>query len=169
MRDFNAAGAAGAQGEEHEPETHLIPIALQVALGQRSEIAIYGTDYPTPDGTCIRDYIHVSDLAGAHLLAVEALKNQPKLIYNLGNGRGFSVREVIETVRRVTEHPVPVKETNRRPGDPAVLVASSDRIKRELNWRPVHRELEAIVRSAWEWRRQRPQGYAEEVAHRNNA
>jgi UDP-glucose 4-epimerase len=168
LRYFNAAGAAGVQGEDHEPETHLIPIALQVALGQRKELAIYGTDYPTPDGTCIRDYVHVSDLASAHVLAVEALKTRAPLIYNLGNGSGFSVREVIETVRRVTGHPVPAREAERRPGDPAVLVASSQKIKSELGWNPVHAELESIVRSAWEWRRSRPRGYADESAlHKN--
>jgi UDP-glucose 4-epimerase len=167
LRYFNAAGASGAQGEDHEPETHLIPIALQVALGQRKEIAIYGTDYPTPDGTCIRDYIHVSDLASAHISVLDALKRSDRLIYNLGNGRGFSVREVIEAVREVTGHPVPASETNRRPGDPAILVASSDKIKRELNWLPAYPGLEAIIRSAWEWRKQRPHGYAEGRAHQN--
>jgi UDP-glucose 4-epimerase len=168
LRYFNAAGAAGVQGEDHEPETHLIPIALQVALGQRKELAIYGTDYPTPDGTCIRDYVHVSDLASAHVLAVEALKMRAPLVYNLGNGAGFSVREVIETVRHVTGHAVPAREAERRPGDPAVLVASSQKIKSELGWKPVHAELESIVRSAWEWRRSRPRGYADEAAlHKN--
>ena len=119
LRYFNAAGAAGAQGEDHHPESHLIPLILQVALGQRDNIAIYGTGHPIPDGTCVRDYVHISDLASAHLLASEALKEKEKLVYNLGNGKGFSVREVIETVRRVTGHAIPVKETERRPGDPA--------------------------------------------------
>jgi UDP-glucose 4-epimerase len=160
LRYFNAAGAAGDQGEDHKPESHLIPLILQVALGQRDHIAIYGTDYPTPDGTCVRDYIHVSDLASAHLLVLEALRKSDNLIYNLGNGRGFSVREVIEVVRRVTGHPIPAREVQRRPGDPAVLVASSDKIKRELHWEPQFPGLEAIVRSAWEWRRARPEGYA---------
>ncbi len=159
LRYFNAAGAAGGQGEDHQPESHLIPLALQVALGQREFISIFGTDYATPDGTCVRDYIHVSDLASAHLLVLEALKRKDKLIYNLGNGRGFSVREVIEAVRRVTGHPIPVLEAARRPGDPAILVASSEKIRKELNWTPRHPDLESIVRSAWEWRRAHPQGY----------
>ena len=159
LRYFNASGAAGAQGEDHRPESHLIPLALEVALGKRSQIAIYGTDYPTADGTCIRDYIHVSDLARAHLLVLEALKSRDKLVYNLGNGRGFSVREVIDAVRRVTGRPVPAREADRRPGDPAVLVASSARIKRDLNWSAQVPELEDIVQSAWEWRRAHPDGY----------
>jgi UDP-glucose 4-epimerase len=159
LRYFNASGASGMQGEDHRPESHLIPLALEVALGKRPEIAIYGTDYSTPDGTCIRDYIHVADLASAHLLVLEELNQRDKLIYNLGNGRGFSVREVMDTVRRVTGHPVPAREAERRPGDPAVLVASSDQIKRELSWRAQFPDLEAIVRSAWEWRRAHPDGY----------
>jgi UDP-glucose 4-epimerase len=160
LRYFNVAGAAGDQGEDHHPESHLIPLAFQVALGARKEFAIFGTDYPTPDGTCIRDYIHVSDLATAHLLVLEALKQKDRLIYNLGNGHGFSVREVIETVRRVTGHPIPAKESPRRPGDPAVLVASSEKIKKELGWQPKFADLENIVRSAWEWRKAHPEGYA---------
>ena len=160
LRYFNAAGAAGEHGEDHHPESHLIPLTIQVALGQREHIDIYGTDYPTPDGTCIRDYIHVSDLASAHLLVLEALRQKDKLIYNLGNGRGFSVREVIDTVRRVTGHAIPAREQARRSGDPAVLVASSDRIKRELRWEPQFPKLEDIVRSAWDWRRAHPNGYA---------
>ena len=160
LRYFNAAGAAGDQGEDHRPESHLIPLILEVALGKREHIAIYGTDYATPDGTCMRDYIHISDLASAHLLVLEALRKNDKLIYNLGNGRGFSVREVIEVVRRVTGHPIPAREVERRPGDPAVLVASSDKIKRELHWQPQFSSLEAIVRSAWEWRRSHPEGYS---------
>jgi UDP-glucose 4-epimerase len=137
----------------------LIPLALQVALGQRAKLSIYGTDYPTPDGTCVRDYVHISDLASAHLLVLEALKKKEKLIYNLGNGQGFSVREVIETARRVTGHAIPAEETPRRPGDPAVLVASAEKIKKELGWKPEYSSLEAIVRSAWEWRRAHPNGY----------
>jgi UDP-glucose 4-epimerase len=160
LRYFNVAGAADEQGEDHHPESHLIPLAFQVALGTRKEFAIFGTDYPTPDGTCIRDYIHVSDLATAHLLVLEALKEKDRLIYNLGNGQGFSVREVIETVRRVTGHPIPAKESPRRPGDPAVLVASSEKIKNELGWRPNYPDLESIVRSAWDWRKSHPNGYA---------
>jgi len=160
LRYFNAAGAAGDLGEDHQPESHLIPLTLQVALGQREHIGIFGTDYPTPDGTCLRDYIHVSDLASAHLMVLDALHEKDKLIYNLGTGRGFSVREVIDTARRVTGHPIPARESARRPGDPAVLVASSDKIKRELHWQPRFPGLEDIVRSAWEWRRARPKGYA---------
>ena len=159
LRYFNAAGAAGEQGEDHVPESHLIPLALQVALGKREHVAIYGTDYPTPDGTCVRDYIHVSDLASAHVLVLEALRERDKLIYNLGNGRGFSVREVVGTVRRVTGHAIQACEVSRRPGDPAVLVASSDKIKRELDWQPRFTSLESIVSSAWEWRRAHPDGY----------
>jgi UDP-glucose 4-epimerase len=159
LRYFNVAGAAGEQGEDHHPESHLIPLAFQVAQGTRKELAIFGTDYPTPDGTCIRDYIHVSDLADAHLLVLEALKEKDQLIYNLGNGQGFSVREVIETVRRLTGQPVPTKESPRRPGDPAVLVASAERIKKELGWQARFPDLESIVRSAWAWRQSHPTGY----------
>ena len=159
LRYFNAAGAMGEQAEDHHPESHLIPLALQVALGQRAKLSIFGTDYPTPDGTCVRDYVHISDLATAHLLVLEALKKNGKLIYNLGNGQGFSVREVIETARRVTGHPIPAEEAPRRPGDPAVLVASAEKIKKELGWKPEYSSLEAIVRSAWDWRRAHPNGY----------
>jgi UDP-glucose 4-epimerase len=160
LRYFNAAGAVGAQGEDHRPESHLIPIALQVALGQRDHLSIFGTDYPTPDGTCVRDYIHIADLASAHLLALDALKKNDKLIYNLGNGRGFSVREVIEAVRKVTGHAIPTQEAPRRPGDPPVLVASSEKISRELNWQPRHADLESIIATAWEWHRAHPHGYS---------
>jgi UDP-glucose 4-epimerase len=160
LRYFNAAGAAGDRGEDHHPESHLIPIAFQVALGVRQQVAIFGTDYPTSDGTCIRDYVHVSDLAAAHLLVLEALKEKERLIYNLGNGRGFSVREVIDTVRKVTGQAIPAEESPRRPGDPAVLVASSEKIKRELGWKPEYTDLESIVRSAWNWRIAHPTGYA---------
>jgi UDP-glucose 4-epimerase len=159
LRYFNASGSAGDQGEDHHPESHLIPLILQVALGKRDHIAIYGTDYPTPDGTCIRDYIHVTDLASAHLLTLRALREKESLIYNLGNGQGFSVREVIDSVRKVTGHPIPVRETDRRPGDPAVLVASSEKIRRELQWQPKFPSLESIVSSAWDWRRAHPDGY----------
>lgn len=160
LRYFNAAGAAGELGEDHVPESHLIPITLQVALGKREYVSIFGMDYPTPDGTCVRDYIHVSDLASAHILVLNALRDTGKLIYNLGTGRGFSVREVVETVRRVTGHAIPAREVPRRPGDPAVLVAGSESIKRDLRWQPQFPELESIVRSAWEWRRKHPEGYA---------
>ncbi|MDP9263529.1 MAG: UDP-glucose 4-epimerase GalE [Acidobacteriota bacterium] len=163
LRYFNAAGAADGLGEDHPRETHLIPLTLKVALGQRESVEIYGTDYPTQDGTCVRDYIHVTDLAAAHVLALEALRRDGsgQLIYNLGNNRGFSVREVIETVRRVTGHPIPMRTSPRRPGDPAVLVASSAKIQRELNWRPALPELEQIVSSAWEWHRKHANGYSE--------
>ncbi|GIW05833.1 MAG: UDP-glucose 4-epimerase [Dehalococcoidia bacterium] len=161
LRYFNAAGATDRLGEDHDPESHLIPLLLQVALGQRPYAEIFGTDYPTPDGTCIRDYIHVSDLAEAHVLALEALDHGSR-IYNLGNGAGFSVREVLETARRVTGHPIPAVEAPRRPGDPPRLVAASDRIVAELGWRPRFPDLEAIVGSAWEWARRHPTGYPEE-------
>ncbi len=164
LRYFNAAGATETFGEDHRPESHLVPLVLQAALGKRNEVAIYGTDYPTPDGTCIRDYIHVIDLAAAHLLALDALaaSGAPRqLIYNLGNGRGFSVREVVAVARRVTGCAIPTIDAPRRPGDPAVLVASSEKIKRELQWRPQFPELETIVGSAWEWMRRHPEGYSD--------
>jgi UDP-glucose 4-epimerase len=164
LRYFNVAGAPEGpsgilRGEAHDPETHLIPLVLDVALGRRSSIRIYGDDYPTPDGTCVRDYIHVADLADAHLLALEALSAAPegrnRLIYNLGNGQGFSVREVIESARRVTGHPIPAEIHPRRPGDPAVLVASSGKAIRELGWKPRYTELDEILRTAWIWHRKR--------------
>jgi UDP-glucose 4-epimerase len=161
LRYFNAAGALPQRGEAHQPESHLIPLVLKVALGQKSSISIYGTDYPTPDGTAIRDYIHIADLVSAHLLALEALSSYDRLIYNLGNGTGYSVREVIETARRVTGHPIPAVETPRRPGDPARLVASSQRIQNQLGWRPKMPALEDIIASAWEWHRSNPNGYTE--------
>jgi UDP-glucose 4-epimerase len=162
LRYFNAAGASRPdQGEAHQPETHLIPRILQVALGRAEHVNIFGTDYPTPDGTCIRDYIHVSDLARAHLLALEglALEKSTPLIYNLGNGQGFSVREVIEVARKITGHQVPVIESPRRAGDPAVLIASSEKIRRDLGWQPRFPNLETIVESAWQWHRVHPDGY----------
>ncbi len=158
LRYFNVTGApegpAGiVRGEAHEPETHLIPLVLDVALGRRASISIYGEDYPTSDGTCIRDYIHVSDLAEAHLLALDALDSADRLIFNLGNGRGFSVREVIESARRVTGHPIPAEIHPRRPGDPAVLVASAEKASRELGWKPRYTQLDEIIRTAWAWHR----------------
>lgn len=159
LRYFNAAGAMPERGEDHRPESHLIPLVMKVALGQRENISIFGGDYPTADGTCVRDYIHVLDLADAHVRALDALGERGQLIYNLGNGRGFSVREVIEVARKVTGHPIPAVESERRPGDPAVLVASSQRIQAELGWLPKYPELESIVESAWEWHREHPQGY----------
>ncbi len=154
LRYFNVAGAVEGRGEAHEPESHLIPLILDVAIGRRSSIKIYGQDYPTPDGTCIRDYVHVGDLADAHLLAFEALAKRDRLIYNIGNGQGFSVREVVESVRRVTGHAIPVLEEPRRLGDPAVLVASSSSIMEELGWTPRHNQLDDIVGSAWKWHQQ---------------
>jgi UDP-glucose 4-epimerase len=172
LRYFNVAGApegAGGEitrGEAHDPETHLIPLVLDVAVGRRDSIKIFGDDYPTPDGTCIRDYIHVSDLADAHLLALQALQNNLEavskpsydfrsLIYNLGNGKGFSVREVIESARRVTGHPIPVEVHPRRAGDPAILVASSEKAIRELAWKPRYTQLDDIIRTAWIWHQKR--------------
>jgi UDP-glucose 4-epimerase len=160
LRYFNVAGAPEGpggiiRGEAHEPESHLIPLVLDVALGRRASIRIYGDDYPTKDGSCIRDYVHVSDLADAHLLALEKLDSQARLIYNLGNGQGFSVREVIESARRVTGQPIPAEVHPRRPGDPAVLVASSDKAIRELGWKPRYTELDEIVRTAWVWHKRR--------------
>ena len=161
LRYFNAAGAASPdRGEAHQPESHLIPRILNVALGRAENANIFGTDYATPDGTCVRDYIHVSDLASAHLLALYALEKSDRLIYNLGNGQGFSVREVIEVARKVTGHAIPVIESPRRAGDPGILIASSEKIRRELGWKPNFSKLEDIVSSAWEWHRRHPDGYA---------
>ncbi len=154
LRYFNVAGAIPNYGENHEPESHLIPLILDVALGRRESIRIYGDDYPTPDGTCIRDYIHVADLADAHLLALAALETKSHVTYNIGNGHGFSVQQVIDSVRRVTGHPIPVVLERRRPGDPAVLVASSEAIQRDLGWTPKHPQLDDIITSAWTWHQQ---------------
>jgi len=161
LRYFNAAGASAdaSIGEDHDPETHLIPLAIKAVLGQIPAIEVFGTDYPTPDGTCIRDYIHVDDLGEAHLLALERLEPGTGIRYNLGIGRGYSVREVIETVANVTGKPVPLKEGPRRAGDPPVLVASSERIRRELGWRPRYHELRSIVETAWHWHQSHPKGY----------
>jgi UDP-glucose 4-epimerase len=157
LRYFNVAGAIPGRGEAHDPESHLIPLILDVALGRRKNIKIFGQDYPTPDGTCVRDYIHVKDLAEAHLLAFQALDERDRMIYNLGNGRGFSVREVVDSARRVTGHAIPVEELPRRPGDPAVLIASSAKIGTDLGWKPKYSQLDEIVQSAWEWHQQRYQ------------
>jgi UDP-glucose 4-epimerase len=159
LRYFNAAGATVERGEDHHPETHLIPLVLQVALGKREKIFIFGDDYPTRDGTCVRDYIHVSDLASAHILALRSL-DQGSRVYNLGNGEGFTVKEVIQVAREVTGQPIPAEVGARRAGDPAVLVASSERIRQELGWQPRLTGLEPIVASAWAWHRKHPEGYA---------
>ncbi len=161
LRYFNVAGAIEGYGEAHEPESHLVPLILDVALGRRPNIKVFGRDYPTRDGTCVRDYIHVRDLAEAHLLALGALSEaRSRLIYNIGNGQGFTVLEVIESVRRVTGRPIVIEECERRPGDPAVLVASSEKIKAELGWKPKFAELDQIIASAWEWHQQR---YAQDI------
>jgi UDP-glucose 4-epimerase len=159
LRYFNAAGALPDQGEAHQPESHLIPLVLQVPLGKREDIKIFGTDYPTPDGTCIRDYIHIVDLVSAHTLALDALENQNKLVFNLGNGKGYSVREVIETAREVTGFPIPVEEIDRRSGDSPRLVASSEKIRKELGWEPKIPDLKDIIQSAWSWHQSHPDGY----------
>lgn len=161
LRYFNASGASpeGDIGEDHDPETHLIPLVIQVALGQRSHINVFGTDYPTPDGTCIRDYIHVDDLAEAHLLALEKLQPNNPLIYNLGIGSGYSVREVIQAVEEVSGKQVTVRESPRREGDPPKLVANSDKAKRELGWQPKHTTLRSIIETAWRWHSTHPNGY----------
>jgi UDP-glucose 4-epimerase len=160
LRYFNVAGALPGRGEAHEPESHIIPLILDVAIGRREKIFIFGEDYDTPDGTCIRDYIHVADLADAHILALQALESTDKMIYNLGNGSGFSVKQVIESARRVTGHPIPVEIKPRRPGDPARLVASSEQAKTHLGWTPKHPALDDIIASAWTWHQQ---------LHKNNS
>lgn len=162
LRYFNAAGATESRGEDHRPETHLIPLVLQVALGQREKIAIFGDDYPTPDGSCVRDYVHISDLASAHLLALDALENSERLVYNLGTGRGYSVKEVIDTARSVTGHAIPAVVQPRRPGDPARLVADASTIRDALGWQPQRSELRDIIASAWRWHQTHPHGYAQQ-------
>ncbi|MCP2239658.1 UDP-glucose 4-epimerase GalE [Thermoanaerobacterium thermosaccharolyticum] len=162
LRYFNVAGAdeSGMIGEDHNPETHLIPLILQVPLGKRDLINVFGDDYETKDGTCIRDYIHVTDLADAHILALNKLRrDNSSATYNLGNGEGFTVNEVIDAARRVTGHPIPAKVVARRPGDPAKLVASSDKIINELGWNPKHNSLEEIIESAWKWHKSNPNGF----------
>jgi UDP-glucose 4-epimerase len=158
LRYFNAAGAGGHGGEDHRPETHLIPIVLQVALGKRDSVPLYGNDYPTRDGTCVRDYVHVADLASAHLLALDHTASNSGT-YNLGSGAGFSNREVVEAARLVTEREIRVTDEPRRPGDPATLVASRDKAERELGWQPAHPGIEDIIASAWDWHRSHPDGY----------
>ncbi len=161
MRYFNACGAGGGGrlGEDHRPESHLIPLTIQAAMGKRSEISIFGTDYDTPDGTCIRDYIHIDDLCRAHLLALDKLDASRELVYNLGNGKGYSVREVIETVKRVSGKDFKVVETPRRPGDPPVLTSDAAKAKKQLGWETEKPELQAMVASAWQWHSEHPQGY----------
>lgn len=158
LRYFNAAGATEERGEDHSPETHLIPLVLDVALGKRDQVTVFGDDYPTEDGSCVRDYIHVADLAQAHILALEALDESSR-VYNLGNGSGFSVKQVIEIAREVTGHPIPHVVGERRSGDPAVLVAGSEKISRELNWQPRFPHLREIIETAWNWHREHPDGY----------
>ena len=166
LRYFNAAGASpdGERGEDHKPEHHLIPSILQVALGQREKIVIFGDDYPTPDGTCVRDYVHVTDLVQAHLMALKTLERGSRT-YNLGNSHGFSVKEVVEMAREVTSKPIPVEIGPRRPGDPAILVAGSECIKRELGWQPHFAELRTIMETAWNWHRRHPEGYTTQWDH----
>ncbi len=165
LRYFNACGAMlngsgqALRGEAHQPETHLIPLTLQVPLGQRNDIKVFGDDYPTPDGSCIRDYIHIEDLASAHVLAVEALDERKSMTYNLGNGQGYSVKEVIDVARTVTGHAIPAEVTARRPGDAPILVASSERINDELGWTPRFPALQDIMSAAWAWHQSHPQGY----------
>lgn len=161
LRYFNAcgAGANGTRGEDHRPESHLIPLIIQAAMGKRPDIKIYGTDYPTADGTCIRDYIHIDDLCRAHLLALNRLDERAELVYNLGNGRGYSVRQVIETVRRVSRKDFKVVEVDRRPGDPAVLTSDARKAKTELGWRTERPGLEEMVATAWKWHCDQPDGY----------
>ena len=165
LRYFNACGAMldakgkPLRGEAHSPETHLIPLMLQVPLGQRESIKIYGTDYPTADGTCIRDYIHIEDLAAAHVLALQALDTRKAMTYNLGNGQGYSVRQVIDVARQVTNHELPAEETPRRPGDAPTLVASAEKVNDELGWRPRYPDLKSIIASAWAWHQSHPHGY----------
>ncbi len=160
LRYFNAAGATPERGEDHSPETHLIPLVLWVPLGKREKLTIFGNDYPTPDGTCVRDYIHVLDLAQAHILALKALQaGGPSRRCNLGNGKGFSIQEVIEVARKITGHPIPTAIGARRPGDPATLIASSETIRRELGWQPRYPDLETIVGDAWRWFQNHPRGY----------
>jgi UDP-glucose 4-epimerase len=163
LRYFNAcgAGANGTLGEDHRPESHLIPLALFAAMGHTISVKIFGTDYPTPDGTCIRDYIHIEDLCRAHLLAIEKLNKQNELVYNLGNGKGYSVREVIDTVKKVSGKNFKVIDTPRRPGDPPTLVCDATKAKNELGWQPEWTDLEKIVDSAWQWHIKNPNGYSD--------
>lgn len=163
LRYFNVAGSAadGSLGEDHDPETHLIPVVLQAAMGKRDKVTVFGTDYPTPDGTCIRDYIHVEDLCAAHLVAMEALQPGDARFYNLGIGRGYSVKEVLDSAQRVTGREIPVEYGVRRPGDPAVLFADAQKLRRELGWSPRYTEIDPIVATAWNWMKNHPEGYGD--------
>jgi UDP-glucose 4-epimerase len=163
LRYFNVAGACGTLGEDHHPETHLIPLVLQAAAGKREHVSVFGTDYPTEDGTAVRDYIHVEDLGRAHLLALDAITPGTHVIYNLGNGLGFSVKQVVEAARRVTGREIPVSEEPRRPGDPAQLVASSEKIRAELGWEP-EKDLDAMIADAWAWHQAHPHGYGSDAS-----
>ncbi len=158
LRYFNAAGATAERGEDHSPELHIIPIVLKVAQGKRESVTVFGNDYATVDGTCVRDYIHVADLAQAHILAMKALAEKSRT-YNLGNGKGFSVKQVIDAVRKITGHPIPAKMGPRRPGDPPTLIAGSEKIRRELGWSPKFPDIEQIIESAWNWHQKHPNGY----------
>jgi len=161
LRYFNACGAGGngTLGEDHKPESHLIPLVIAAAMGKREDIKVFGTDYPTPDGTCVRDYIHIEDLCTAHLLALQKLDKNSELVFNLGNGKGYSVREVIETVKKVSGKNVKVTEVARRAGDPAVLTADASKAKKELGWQVKYPQLEKIVETAWLWHSKNPEGY----------
>ncbi|MCA1997779.1 MAG: UDP-glucose 4-epimerase GalE [Armatimonadetes bacterium] len=163
LRYFNAAGAAedGSLGEDHDPEIHLIPLVLRVALGQRESIPVFGTDYPTPDGSCIRDYIHVDDLAEAHLKAVEAVQPGQFEAFNVGTGRGYSVLEIIAAAREVTQHPIPIEVAPRRPGDPPLLFADPGRLQARFNWLPRHKDVRQVIRTAWRWMQAHPHGYGD--------
>lgn len=158
LRYFNAAGASADHGEDHSPELHIIPIVLEVARGKREKLIVFGNDYNTPDGTCVRDYIHVLDLAQAHILALHALDDGSRT-YNLGNGKGYSIMDVVNTAREITGHPIPVETGARRPGDPDILIADSEQIKNELGWKPKHTDLRDIIESAWKWFQSNPNGY----------
>jgi UDP-glucose 4-epimerase len=161
LRYFNACGAGddGRRGEDHRPESHLIPLIIQAAVGKRADVKIYGTDYPTPDGTCVRDYIHIDDLCRAHLLALNQLDRKAELVYNLGNGQGYSVRQVIETVKRVSGRSINVIESPRRPGDPPILTSDATRARTELGWTPQKPQLDTMVETAWKWHTGHPDGY----------
>ncbi|MFH1267703.1 MAG: UDP-glucose 4-epimerase GalE, partial [Planctomycetota bacterium] len=163
LRYFNVAGTAadGSLGEDHDPETHLIPVLLLAALGRREKVTVFGTDYPTPDGTCIRDYVHVEDLSAAHVTAMEALKPGDARVYNLGIGRGYSVKEVLDSAKRVTGVEIPAEYGPRRPGDPAILYADAQKIQRELGWSARYTEIDEIVSTAWNWFKNHPEGYSE--------